>query len=119
MRDAGARENLRRLVRGADDRTLAAIVQALAIAGSKAAASYCAQLKRQRIAVQLLTEQRQPTEVEKIIMTRFKVSRSTAWRDVLEAISATAAQRNNGVKFSGPSTQLGAPTWMTSHDAKT
>lgn len=119
MRDAGARENLRRLVRDADGRTLDAIAQALRIAGSKAAAGYCAQLKRQRVAMQLLSEQRQPTEVEQAIMTRFRVSRSTAWRDTLEAVSSMAAQRNNGVGFSGPSTQPGASPWMTSHDAKT
>ena len=119
MRDAGARENLRRLAHGADDRTLAAIAQALRIAGSKAAASYCQQIKRQRVAMQLLSEQRQPTEVEQAVMERFGVSRSTAWRDTLEAVSSIAAQRNNAVGFSGPSTQPGAPIWMTSHDAKT
>jgi hypothetical protein len=93
MRDPGAREAIRQLFVRADEGERRVMRAALEAAGQRAAALYCDKLRRQHVAVDLLRERRARIDIEAVLRDRFGVSRSTAWRDCIDAEEAISSMR--------------------------
>lgn len=85
MRDPFARDSLRRHFDACDERQRHAVEVALQIAGQKAAAAECRRLTRVHRAIELLRGGMSSIEVESVLTRRFRVGRTTAWRDRCDA----------------------------------